>query len=77
MLEWMFSGAETFRMTRIEASGVTTEDVNFGRDYYTCDPFLKEFDWKTQLVIPWHHCAWGVYNPYSVGAIEYRITVSE
>lgn len=77
MLEWIFSGAETFRMTRIEASGVTTEDVNFGSDYYTCDPFLKEFDWKTQLVIPWHHCAWGVYNPYSVGAIEYRITVSE
>lgn len=75
ILQWTNSTIETFRMTRVEASGVTTDDVTFAMSK-VCEPFLWTSDWKDEELI-WQHCPWGEYDPYAVGQIEYRIILSE
>jgi hypothetical protein len=78
ILEWAYSSAELFKMTRIEASGQTSEDVSFSfLPYRQCTPFLMESDWKDQSRVPWVYCAWGPYDPFSVGPIRYRVTLTE
>lgn len=76
ILDWTNSTVETFRMTRVEASGTTTDDVTFSMYDQTCEPFLWVSEWKDEELV-WKHCPWGEYDPYAVGHIEYRIILSE
>lgn len=76
-LDWKYSSAELFHMTRVEASGETSQDDSFSFPYRSCVPFLMESVWKAQPIFPWAYCAWGNYEPTSVGTITYRVTLSE